>query len=183
MSAAIALVYALGWVPLFVYRVEAITEALVQYDRLERLAVRLAPLILSLHVTLACLLLNLTRLEWRPRVIAAFILWLGALAFWLWGRVLIGPARERRLPDDRPLGFRTDGAFGVVRHPLYASYVALSLVPVLAVGSRPLCLTFVAVVGIVAVRAVQEERRLHAQLGDAYAAYCRRVKRLVPFVW
>ena len=33
------------------------------------------------------------------------------------------------------------------------------------------------------IRAEQEERRLHAQLGPAYADYCRTVKRLIPFVW
>ena len=33
------------------------------------------------------------------------------------------------------------------------------------------------------VRAAQEERRLHAQLGSVYAEYCRSVKRLIPFVW
>jgi protein-S-isoprenylcysteine O-methyltransferase Ste14 len=33
------------------------------------------------------------------------------------------------------------------------------------------------------VRAVQEERRLRAQVGAPYDAYCRAVKRLIPYVW
>jgi protein-S-isoprenylcysteine O-methyltransferase Ste14 len=35
----------------------------------------------------------------------------------------------------------------------------------------------------IGVRALQEEKRLRAQLGAQYEDYCREVKRLVPFVW
>jgi protein-S-isoprenylcysteine O-methyltransferase Ste14 len=33
------------------------------------------------------------------------------------------------------------------------------------------------------MRIRHEERTLHQGLGPAYAAYARRTKRLVPFVW
>lgn len=178
-----ALAYALGWLLLFACRVEAITQALPRYSGNERTAVRLAPAILSLHVTLSCLWFNLAGLAWRPRVAFAAVLWSAALAFWFWGRVSIGPPRRRRLPDEPPLEFRRDGPFAIVRHPLYASYIVAALAPVVATASPVLALTFAASFAVIAVRAVQEETRLRAQLGSAYEDYCLRVKRLVPFVW
>lgn len=182
-GAIAAVLYALGWLLLFRFRVEALRVALPRYEGAERTAVRLAPIVLSLHVTLACLWLGSSPLAWRPRLILAALLWLAALAFWFWGRLAIGPARRRLLPDEPPLAFRQDGPFGIVRHPLYASYAAAALAPVLATASPLLAVTFAASFALIALRAVQEEVRLRAQLGPAYDSYCRRVKRLVPFVW
>jgi protein-S-isoprenylcysteine O-methyltransferase Ste14 len=54
----------------------------------------------------------------------------------------------------------------------------------LIVAPRPLLIvTFAACFVALSVRAEQDERRLHRQLGTTYAEYCRTVKRLIPFVW
>ena len=110
-------------------------------------------------------------------------LFAAAVAFWFWGRMMIGPLRVRRLPDEPPLRLQQHGAFGVVRHPLYFGYLLAAAAP-LAVVPRPLFVLTFALCGVaLMVRAVQEERRLRAQVGAPYDAYCRAVKRLIPFVW
>jgi protein-S-isoprenylcysteine O-methyltransferase Ste14 len=179
----LALGYALGWVPMFWFRVEPHFASLAQYAGVERWAVRLAPAIVTLHVTAACL-----RLSFRPmpppwRVAAGGCVFAAAIAFWFWARRRIGPLRSRRLPEEPPLEFTRSGAFAVVRHPLYFSYVVAAAAPVLATRSAPLLGTFALSFVAIAVRAVQEERRLRRQLGRPYDEYCAHVRRLIPFVW
>jgi protein-S-isoprenylcysteine O-methyltransferase Ste14 len=183
LGLVLAVGYALGWLPMFVLRVETMSDGMRVYRRGERLAVLLAPAILSLHVTIACVLLSVSPAPspWRLGLAAACFG--SALAFWLWGRAQIGPPRVKRPPGAAPLAFRQDGAFGIVRHPLYASYLLAALAPLVARDDFVLLPTFAGCLAILAVRAVQEERRLRQQLGAAYDEYGRRVKRVIPFVW
>lgn len=179
----LSLVFALGWVPLFVFRAEALTKALPVYRGAERLWVQLTPALLALHVTAACATISALRTVpvWPAAGgVAAFA---AAIAFWFWGRLLIGPLRRQRLPDEPPLRLRRDGAFGVVRHPLYLGYLLAAAAPLVIVPRFLLVVTFTLSGLALAVRAVQEERRLKSQLGAEYEAYCRQVKRLLPFVW
>jgi protein-S-isoprenylcysteine O-methyltransferase Ste14 len=114
---------------------------------------------------------------------AGLALFGSAIAFWFWGRLMIGPLRVRRLPTEPPLRLQRSGAFGIVRHPLYFGYLLAAAAP-LVVLPRPLFLLTFALAGTgLVVRAAQEERRLHAQVGAPYEYYCREVKRLIPFVW
>lgn len=179
----VAFLYAVSWVPLFLFRVEALRAALPYYSRRERIAVRLAPCLLSLHVAFACVWLNFADIVTDRHLLAGAALWGAGLGLWFWGRIGIGPPAQRRLPDEPPLVFRQDGPFGIVRHPLYASYLFLALAPVLVTASVALLPTFAACVAVIAVRAAQEESRLRAQLGASYDDYCRGVKRLIPFLW
>lgn len=178
----LSLAYALGWLPMFVFRVEPLRQALPHYAAGERAAVLLVPAVVSLHVTLACLHLGRHPPRGWPLAIGA-ALYVAAIAFWYWGRRLISPLRARRLTHEPPLAFRRDGAFGWVRHPLYSSYVAAALAPVITTGSVVLALTFLLCFAAIALRAEQEERWLRRQLGGDYEQYCRAVKRLIPFVW
>jgi protein-S-isoprenylcysteine O-methyltransferase Ste14 len=76
---------------------------------------------------------------------------------------------------------RTDGAYGVVRHPIYAGIL------VAATGgavhrARPEPLVAVALLSAVLhVKAAYEERLLRGNFGAAYDAYAARVPRLLPF--
>lgn len=185
MTAGIVLAaaFGFGWLPLFVFRTEALTEAFPMYTARERLSVTLTPLVLALHVTGLCVAISLTPHIPRFSAVLGLTLFVAAIAFWFWGRMMIGPLRVRRLPDEPPLRLQQHGAFGVVRHPLYFGYLLAAAAP-LAVVPRPLFVLTFALCGVtLMVRAVQEERRLRAQVGAPYDAYCRKVKRLIPFVW
>jgi len=176
-------VFGFGWLPLFVFRAEAVTEALPAYTATERLWVVLTPIVLALHVTGTCVAISLApRIPWFAAALG-LTLFAAAVAFWFWGRLMIGPLRVRRLPDEPPRRLQRHGAFGVVRHPLYFGYLLAAAAP-LAVVPRPLFgLTFAFCCVALVVRAVQEERRLRAQVGAPYDAYCQEVKRLIPYVW
>ena len=176
-------VFGVGWLPLYVFRAEGLTEALPTYTASERFWVLLTPSMLALHVTTTCVAISLAPRIPRFSAALGLILFACAIAFWFWGRTMIGPLRVRRLPDEPPLRLQQHGAFGVVRHPLYFGYLLAAAAP-LAVVPRPLfVLTFALCAVALMMRAVQEERRLRAQIGAPYDAYCREVRRLIPFVW
>lgn len=180
---ALGVLFGLGWIPLFAFRAETLRSALPHYGRAERFWVRAAPAIVGAHVTLACGLVSLVEPLPRLRTALALALYAGALAFWFRARVQIGPLGRRPLPDEAPPALRRDGPFGLVRNPLYFAYLVAAAAPAIVAGRAVLVLTWLAAFAALAIRAAQEERRLHAQLGETYAQYCRDVKRLVPFLW
>jgi len=81
-------------------------------------------------------------------------------------------------PDGSVL--RTDGAYGVVRHPIYAGLLA-SCTGAAILRARPEPLAAVAVLAAVLhLKAGYEERLLRLRFGAAYEKYAERVPRLVP---
>ena len=173
---------ALGWIPLYVFRTEAMQAALRHYSGDERRSILWSPVVVAVHVTLACILVSRSDPPlWRA--IAGAGLFLAAVTFWFWARLQISPLRTKRLPDQPPIRVRCDGAFGIVRNPLYFGYLLAAAAPALVAARPVLLVTFAACCVALTIRAAQDERRLHAQLGPIYAEYCRSVKRLIPFVW
>jgi protein-S-isoprenylcysteine O-methyltransferase Ste14 len=179
----LAIALSAGWVPLFLFRAEAVSKAFPSYTFWERFWVLAAPAIVAVHVFLSSVLLSVTPQLPPVRAAASVILCAAGVAFWLWARRAIGPLRVRRLPDEPPSRLCRDGAFGVVRNPLYLGTLLAAAAPAVGAARPYLALTFALCVVALYIRSVQEERRLHAQLGEEYAAYCREVKRMVPFVW
>jgi protein-S-isoprenylcysteine O-methyltransferase Ste14 len=179
----LALVLAAGWLSIFAFRAEAVTKSFPSYGLWERLWVLATPAVIASHVALSCALLSRMPAPPPGREAASVALCAAGVGFWLWARRAIGPMLVRRLPDEPPEMLRRDGPFGLVRNPLYFGTLLAAAAPAVAAGRPLLVITFALCVLALFVRSVQEERRLHAQLGNEYAAYCREVKRLVPFVW
>ena len=175
--------FAVGWLPFFAFRAEATGAALPYYSGAERFWVRLSPLVVALHVTLACALVSTTHPLPRLRTLIGVAMFTAALAFWHRARVQIGPLHRRPLPNEPPPTLRRDGPFGIVRNPLYLAYLVAAAAPAIVAARPLLALTWLAAFAVLAIRAAQDERRLHAQLGPVYAEYCREVKSLIPFVW
>jgi protein-S-isoprenylcysteine O-methyltransferase len=76
------------------------------------------------------------------------------------------------------------GPYRLVRHP---SYTGLALIftglGLCYANWLSLLLVFVAPMIVLRRRIMIEERVLHGALGDAYASYCARTRRLIPFVY
>jgi protein-S-isoprenylcysteine O-methyltransferase Ste14 len=88
-----------------------------------------------------------------------------------------------RVQSERGHRVVTDGPYALVRHPMYAGAIFYFLGTPLVLGSW-YGLAFAPVfIGLLAARAVMEERVLTRAL-DGYPAYAARVRyRLIPFVW
>lgn len=177
-----ALLFGLGWIPLFFYRTETLQGAQLYQSARERTWVTVTPYVIAAHMTLGCMLVGWADPPlWRAAL--GLALFAAALGFWFWARAQIGPLRAICLPDEPPRALRRDGPFGVVRNPLYLSYLVAGMAPVIVAGRPILLLSLAACAAVLVIRAAQEEARLQRQLGAEYTAYCREVKRLIPFVW
>lgn len=88
-----------------------------------------------------------------------------------------------RVQTERGQTVVSTGPYRYVRHPMYAASILLLIGTTFLLGSL-YGLFGALIIGIaVALRAVQEERVLQAEL-PGYDAYVRRVKhRFVPYVW
>lgn len=88
-----------------------------------------------------------------------------------------------RIQTDREQSVVSSGPYRYVRHPLYAGFGLYALGTALLLGSWYGVLGGFILIGIVARRAVLEERLLCEGLAG-YTAYMQRVKyRLIPGVW
>lgn len=183
LGLVLAVVFTAGWIPLYFCRTEALGDAWPHYEPIEQFAAVSTIAALSLHMAAGCVLVSLEGDLAPARAAVAAGLYIAGIAFWFWGRGLIGPLALRRMPDEPPLELRRDGAFRVVRHPLYFGCLLACAAPLVAAFGRWLVVSYAVCVGLVAIRALQEERRLRAQLGREYDEYCAQVKRLVPFLW
>jgi len=88
-----------------------------------------------------------------------------------------------RIQTERGHRVISTGPYALVRHPMYAGAVLFLLSIPLMLGSLWGLILAPAIVSLLALRAVREERTLAAGL-EGYADYMRRVRyRLVPGLW
>jgi len=74
------------------------------------------------------------------------------------------------------------GPYRLVRHPLYFAEICASIALLLAAPYRTPALALLIFMVVQNIRASFEERLLRATFPE-YAAYARRTRRIVPFVW
>src|ERR1035437_5108997 len=124
------------------------------------------------------------------------------LAAWLLGAVSIGlaiegfrllrvigrpaqtAAKSANLPFENTTTLVTVGAYRWIRHPLYASLLVLAWGAWLKdpLGAGSVALTMGATAFLLAT-AIAEERENLKRFGAAYADYCKRTRRFIPFLF
>ena len=88
-----------------------------------------------------------------------------------------------RLQDERRHAVVDGGAYGVVRHPMYAGSPLVNVGLGLWLGSYAAALLAIVPLGLLIVRIVLEERFLRREL-PGYGEYAARVRyRLLPGIW
>ncbi|MEQ1850055.1 MAG: isoprenylcysteine carboxylmethyltransferase family protein [Chthoniobacteraceae bacterium] len=75
-----------------------------------------------------------------------------------------------------------NGVYGIVRHPLYASVILLSAAWSLLWRSGPAFAATALLVVFLDAKARREERWLRTSF-EGYAAYAKRVRRLIPWIY
>lgn len=187
---AAAVLFALGWVPVFLLRSERFSERRAVASPDERRAMLNAIAAVGVHVTLAELTLMdaaagpMAEPILESRLVIGMLVFLVGLAFWALARstlVAVGRVLDPTVP---PPTLVTTGAFALVRHPLALGMVILALGPAVATA-RPLTwVSFAVVVLALGRRCLQDEEDLHATFGNAYERYAETTtSRLLPFVW
>jgi protein-S-isoprenylcysteine O-methyltransferase Ste14 len=75
------------------------------------------------------------------------------------------------------------GLYGIVRHPMYFGALVVFIATPLALGSFWTLLLVPLLFAVLALRLLDEERFLRANL-PGYTAYCQKVRfHLIPFLW
>lgn len=88
-----------------------------------------------------------------------------------------------RIQEDRGQTVVSTGPYGYVRHPMYTGILFFSLGTALLLGSWPGLLLSPILIGLIATRAVLEERMLRDEL-SGYDTYMAKVHyRFIPHVW
>jgi protein-S-isoprenylcysteine O-methyltransferase Ste14 len=88
-----------------------------------------------------------------------------------------------RVQTERGHRVVSTGPYAFVRHPMYSSMLLYGLGVPLLLGALSGLIVAAALIVLIGIRAVLEERTLAAEL-PGYAAYAERVRyRLVPRVW
>ena len=118
----------------------------------------------------------------KPIVIIASVLLL--ISYGLYAEVMrenVYLSRTVTVSEDQKV--ISTGLYGIVRHPMYAATILMFLMIPIILGSWWSLLIFLGYPILIAIRIINEEKILTAQL-EGYEDYKKKVKfRLIPFVW
>jgi protein-S-isoprenylcysteine O-methyltransferase Ste14 len=149
----------------------------------------------AFELLLALILLNLPvwfRNPFSARQLASYFLGAVSIALAIEGfRLLLVIGKPSRVgAQDTNLDFEntttlvTTGAYRFIRHPLYASLLALAWSVFLKAPAAAFNIALaVSATGFLVATAVAEEGENLTRFGAAYAAYIKRTRRFVPFLF
>jgi protein-S-isoprenylcysteine O-methyltransferase Ste14 len=112
------------------------------------------------------------------------VLDLAGVAFAICARVVLGRNWSGFLmtvKEDHRLVQR--GPYAIVRHPIYTGLALGAFGVALTIGTLAAYAAFAAGLTAFVIRTIVEDRLMSEQFGEAHAAYRRRTKRFIPFVW
>jgi protein-S-isoprenylcysteine O-methyltransferase len=115
-------------------------------------------------------------------LVAAAILCICGLGFCFWARVVLGGnwSGTVTLKENHELILR--GPYRLVRHPIYTGLLAMVIATVIQQGHIAGMIGLVLVFVSLWIKLSDEEELMRKQFPDQYAAYRRRVKRIIPFI-
>ncbi|SIN86903.1 Protein-S-isoprenylcysteine O-methyltransferase Ste14 [Sulfurivirga caldicuralii] len=103
------------------------------------------------------------------------------VAVGLWG--VLTMQRFNIVPDPRPdCELVCHGPYRWIRHPMYLSIILFFSPPVVETPTTLRLGVFAILIADLLIKLSYEERLLCTQV-DGYSDYCRRSKRLLPFIW
>jgi protein-S-isoprenylcysteine O-methyltransferase Ste14 len=117
-----------------------------------------------------------------PIQTVAAVLCVGVRGLCLWARAVLGRnwSGTVTLKEDHELIVR--GPYRLVRHPIYTGLLAMLIGTLLPQGHLAGMLGLLLVFVSFWIKLSQEEEVMRKQFPEPYAAYEKRVKRIIPFV-
>jgi protein-S-isoprenylcysteine O-methyltransferase Ste14 len=103
-----------------------------------------------------------------------------ATVFTIWSRVSLGTMWSSTVVAREGHELRTDGPYGIVRHPIYAGLLGMLIGSAMLDGFGRWTLALAAGGLLVLIRVRAEERLMTEVFRDEYERYRRRVPALVP---
>lgn len=108
---------------------------------------------------------------------------LSGLVVMVWARLTIGRnwSAEVVLKEDHQLAMT--GPYAYVRHPIYTGLLMLMLATAIDYGAVSGFVIFAAFAAVFIYKSRIEERFMAEHFPDAYPAYMKKVKALIPFIF
>jgi protein-S-isoprenylcysteine O-methyltransferase Ste14 len=127
--------------------------------------------------------------DWdRLSLHASWIRWPGlallvaATGFTIWSRFSLGTMWSSAVVAREGHELRTDGPYGIVRHPIYSGILGMLLGSAMLDGFGRWTLALIGGGALVLLKARAEERLLSDVFPDDYERYRRRVPALIPLM-
>jgi protein-S-isoprenylcysteine O-methyltransferase Ste14 len=115
--------------------------------------------------------------------LAGLYLTIAGCLFAIWARITLGANWSSRATVKAGHELIVTGPYALARHPIYTGLLAGALGTGLATGKMRCILGFVVILLAFAIKMSQEERLMVQTFPEAYPAYRRRVKALIPGVF
>jgi protein-S-isoprenylcysteine O-methyltransferase Ste14 len=115
----------------------------------------------------------------RPLRLAGNVLRVAGAAAIILGALRLGRSASMHPAPTSGAVLRTDGAYRLVRHPIYSGVLLLALGIASTAGSVVALVIFAVLVGVLSVKARFEESLLQRRF-PGYLAYARATPRFVP---
>jgi len=100
--------------------------------------------------------------------------------FAIWARITLGTMWSSTPQVGAERKLRTEGPYGVTRHPIYTGLLGMVVGTTLLAGGHELIAIAVVVFAMFELKIAQEERLMVATFPDEYPAYRHRVPQIVP---
>ncbi|UCG35078.1 MAG: isoprenylcysteine carboxylmethyltransferase family protein [Candidatus Omnitrophota bacterium] len=150
----------------------------------------LLPIIFIMMLTwLVILPLDAKRFGWSPefplglKITGGVLLAISLGLLWEVYRENTFASPLARVQTERKQTVISSGLYGIVRHPMYASMIIWFFGTAFLLGSLYGVLLIFPIAGLLAIRAVKEEKMLKEEL-EGYESYMQKVKyRFIPKLW
>ena len=126
--------------------------------------------------------------DWQLWPQNEFTFWLGAvvtlagLGFAVWARIHLGRFWSGVITLKEGHRLIRSGPYQVVRNPIYTGIIAGVLGTAISIGKISGLVAVAILFAVYSWKIRREQRLLAAEFGDEFAAYCREVPALVPFL-
>ncbi len=119
----------------------------------------------------------------------AWLRWTGfgigllGIALVAWTEVALGRHWSAQLQLRQEHRLVTDGPYARVRHPHYSAITGFGVGVALVSASWPFIVMLPVILWGLVDRIPKEEKMLAGEFGEAWQAYARKTRRLIPWIW
>jgi len=110
------------------------------------------------------------------------VLCIAGLAFCIWARFTLGRNWSGIVTLKGGHELITSGPYALVRHPIYTGLLTMFVATVIVLGHIGAIIAMPLVFAGIWIKLGHEEKLMLLKFPEQYAAYQRRVKRLIPFI-
>ncbi|MBR3200013.1 MAG: isoprenylcysteine carboxylmethyltransferase family protein [Mogibacterium sp.] len=83
----------------------------------------------------------------------------------------------------RTVNLMTDGPYRICRNPMLLGVFIYYIGLLICLQSWKAAVVFVAFFAVMMLQVNREEKRLKEDFGEAYIDYCKKTKKLIPYIW